>query len=356
MTDAPLVTVLIPARNEEADIKRCLRAVLDQDHPHGRMEIVLVDGGSTDATAEVARRLLGAGDVTWRVMGNPIGTTPSSLNIGLADATGKILCRVDARTIIPQDYVRRCAAILAERPDVVVTGGAQVAVALDRSPRAVGIARALNNRYGMGLSRYRRRSGSGESDTVYLGAFRTGELREVGGWDERLPTNQDFDLNRRMARHGAVWFEQSLTCGYVPRRSVPELWRQYVRFGRWKVRYWRLTADRPQTRQLVLAGVPVAGGALALLWLSRRPGAPRIAVLAAAGASGLGALEVVGADEPRGDVLAHCYAAAAMVVVGGGWLSGLWGEILATAPAVAGPGGGTGQPAIGEQGRTVAER
>ena len=88
MSDTPLVTVLIPARNEEADIERCLRAVLAQDHPHDRLEVVLVDGGSTDRTADVASKVLAAGDIAWQIVDNPAGTTPSNLNAGLAVADG----------------------------------------------------------------------------------------------------------------------------------------------------------------------------------------------------------------------------------------------------------------------------
>ena len=145
-------------------------------------------------------------------------------------------------------------------------GGSQVAVPRSDSTQDLGIARALNNKYGMGLSRYRRGARSGPSDTVYLGAFRTAELRRAGGWDERLATNQDFDLNRRMAEFGIVWFEAGLPVGYLPRASVAELFHQYHRFGRWKVRYWRTTGDRPQRRQLILLlGPPAMGVGVALV-------------------------------------------------------------------------------------------
>lgn len=324
MSESPLVTVLIPMRNEERDIERCLRAVLAQDYPHDRMEVVLVDGGSTDATTSVAKAVLSDADLAWTTLRNPVGTTPSNLNVGLAAAKGDYLCRVDARSIVPSDYVRLCVQSLIDRPDVVVTGGAQVAVPTDASANSIGIARALNNRYAMGGSRYRSGAESGASDTVYLGAFRTAQLRGAGGWDVELLTNQDFELNRRLGRMGIVWFDSRIAVGYLPRGTLTQLWTQYHRFGRWKVRYWRHTGDRPQPRQWVAMVAPLAGLVVeaALLVPGRRRTSRAVATAAVAGI-GLASLERRGASEPDGDVAAHAVACVAMVVVSAGWLSGV---------------------------------
>lgn len=333
MSEAPTVTVLIPARNEEADIERCLRAVLAQDHPHERMEIVLVDGGSADRTADVAATVLAEGDIAWRIVHNPAGTTPSNLNAGLAATSGEILCRVDARSLVPPQYVRCCAEVLGARPEVIVTGGAQVAIAVDDSARSVGIARALNNRYAMGGSRYRSGADSGPCDTVYLGAFRTAEVRSAGGWDEYFETNQDFELNRRLGRVGVVWFDSRLKVGYVPRQTINALWRQYHRFGRWKVRYWRRTGDRPRPRQFV----PLVALTVAVLGLAvpgrRHPAAtPRsVAMLLLAGVV---CLDTVGERDGRASGPARAISIGVLGTVQGAWFSAVYRELLARVPRV----------------------
>lgn len=318
----PSVTVLIPARNEEADIAGCVEHVLAQDHPHDRLEIVMVDGGSTDGTRRVAEGLLAGADVSWTIVDNPTGTTPSNLNAGLAAATGDILCRIDARSRVPSGYVAACAELLSTRPEVAVTGGAQVAVARTSSPVEVGIARALNNRYAMGGSRYRSGAGSGPADTVYLGAFRTRELRAAGGWDEAMLSNQDYELNRRMGRRGLVWVQAELGVGYLPRRRISELWSQYVRFGRWKVRYWRHTGDRPQVRQLVpLVGLPLTTiGASAVLL--RRPRASTALGLGLGGVGALVALDEIGSSS-NASPLVRVVSASALAAVLLGWPVGV---------------------------------
>lgn len=323
MSGLPIVTVLIPARNEAEDIEACLAAVAEQDYPLHCLEVIVVDGASRDDTAAIARRALDRVDFgSSAVLTNAEATTPSNLNLGLSQATGSILCRVDARTRIEPHYVRTCVQVLEERPDVVVVGGAQVASPRDSSALAVGIARALNNRYSMGGSAYRRVTVSRESDTVYLGAFRTAQLRQLQGWDPRFATNQDFDLNRRMAVLGIVWFDARLRSRYIPRATLTALWRQYERFGRAKVRYWRTTRSRPQTRQWIVLASPVI---LLLLGLGAFGKSPRLTV-------GLGVTAMIvgesqGASEPHGSAAARGVALVAMAVVAGAWTAGVWREI-----------------------------
>ena len=330
----PLATVLVPARDEERWIDDCLTSIAAQDYPHDRMQvIVVVDGESSDATDTRAKELLDGCDFAdVEVVRHGAGGTPGNLNAGLALARGGILCRVDARSRVPPDYVRRCVEILEERPEVAVTGGAQVAIASRGDALGDGIARALNNRWGMGLSRYRRGAASGPADTVYLGAFRTAQLREVGGWSEAFPTNQDFELNRRLAALGLVWFDAALPVGYVPRPDVLSLFRQYRRFGAWKVRYWRRTGDRPRPRQLaLLVGVP-AFAAIATAGLAT--GSARRRALAGAALVGAVAfVELRGSRGPRGGPAAHAWSALASGVVGAGWLTGAWGELARRPPS-----------------------
>lgn len=322
----PLVTVVIPARNEAADIERCLEAVAKQDYPADRLEVLVVDGASTDGTVAVAEAAFDRLGVPGRVIANAVGTTPSNLNTALAEASGDVLCRVDARSIVPPEYVSRVVDLLSEFPDIAVVGGAQVALARSEESMARGVARALNNHWGMGFSRYRRGAASGPSDTVYLGAFRTAQLRESGGWDERLRTNQDFDLNRRMSRMGTVWFDAELNVGYLPRPTVAELFNQYRRFGQWKVRYWRMTNDRPQCRQVVLVlGPPVIASATVLLGLKRTW---RMRIVGGA-AVVAGAVEVLGSDGPPTESPAvHFASLGVLATVSAGWLLGVWSELL----------------------------
>ncbi len=323
MSKQPTVTVVIPAKNEARSIGDALRAVSDQSYPSSSIEVVVVVGGATDDTVDVASKELADGSFArWSVIENTTGTTPSNLNQGLDWAEGDVIVRVDARSLIPRHYVATCVEALEDSSRAVI-GGSQVATARSDHWRDRSIARALNHRHAMGGSRYRRvGASSGPTDTVYLGVFRRAQLVEAGGWNESFTTNQDFELNRRMATRGSVWFQADLPVSYIPRSTRREIAQQYHRFGRWKARYWRTTTDRPRPRQIVLVAGPtlclVSGlGVLSLAsgWVLAATPVVGVATCLAVDACG-----GHGADDGLGVRVA---AGATNVLIGLSWWSGV---------------------------------
>lgn len=331
MTATPLVSVIVPARNEAASIVDALRHITQQSYPLDAIEVLVVDGGSDDGTGEIVKEFLG--QYAFRrseVVVNPIGSTPSNLNVGLRAALGSYICRVDARSNIPPTYIETCVTILRQRPEIAVVGGAQLAVPPVDTPTGVGIARALNNPYGMGGSRYRRNAKSGFADTVYLGFFRSDELRQVGGWNEAFGTNQDFELNRRLDEQvGRIWFEDSIPVSYIPRKSISLLFEQYRRFGSWKVRYWRETNSRPEPRQWVLIIAPPVALAVAVAAAAGiRRDVTRTPLAIAVGFAAVSALELAATSpEPTG-VRSRIAQLLSLAAVGLGWEIGVLGALL----------------------------
>ncbi len=317
-----LVTCIIPCRNEAASIEGAIDSILAQDYPLENIEVVVVDGCSDDNTAELAKRRLDGHHLRrYDIVLNPDARTPSNLNRGLLWADGEYIVRVDARSRIPANYISTTIAAL-QTNDYSVVGGRQLARPAVAGLEARSIARALNNKYAMGGSRYRRPGAeTGPCDTAYLGVFRTAQLRDTGGWSEEFATNQDFELNQRMADYGPVWFLAGIPVDYHPRPTFRQLFAQYHRFGQWKVVYWQTTGDRPQPRQLALVVVPAVSAAAGLTLLALRP---RLATPAAA-AVVLGGLAVdhLGTDGPDVSPLGRCVAAAATGTVGLAWWTGV---------------------------------
>ena len=226
MTDAarPTVTVAIPAWNEERHIDHCLDAVAAQTYA-GIMEVLVVDGGSTDGTR--ARVLSRGGNV--RLVDNPRRIQSAALNIALREARGDIFVRVDGHCLIAPDYVERCVDVL-NRTGAAMVGGAMQPVAVDPVPR--GIAAAMMSPVGAGPARFHVGGSAGWVDTVYLGAYRTALAREVGGYREDVGVNEDAEFAIRMRRRGGVRFDPSIRSTYTPRSSLPAVARQFYRYGR----------------------------------------------------------------------------------------------------------------------------
>ncbi len=261
----PTLSVVVPAVDEADHLPDALTAILAQDYPHP-LDVVVAVGPSSDDTAGVAARIA-ARDPRVRVVDNPTGTTPMGLNRAIGAATGAVVARVDAHAELGDGYLRHAVEVLGTTGAGNV-GGVQRAVGTTPFQRAV--AAAMGSRYGTGDARFHYGGEPGPIDTVYLGVFRREALEEVGGFDESLVRNQDYELNIRLRDAGwLVWFDPTLEVVYRPRRSARELASQYRQYGQWKRVVARRHPGSLRWRQVVPPVAVVAnltGLALATRW------------------------------------------------------------------------------------------
>jgi GT2 family glycosyltransferase len=319
MTEATRVTVVVPMLDEEPDIAGCIRAIAAQRYPRELLELLLVDGGSKDATIPAARAAADASGIVATVLSNPRRRQSAALNVGLLAAKGDVYIRVDARSRIQQDYVSLVVETIATRPEVGVVGGAQVAIPRGDTTRDRAIARALNNRWTMGGARYRRGAASGFADTVWLGAFRTAELAAIGGWDESLGINEDYDLNERYRTAGrSVWFDARMRSSYLPRPDLRRLHRQYLAFGRAKGSLW-VAGRRPRLRHVGLLSAPVLAVAAAVATYRRAGPAPTLLGVCATCAI----VDHVGSDRKPASLPDRVAASVTAALVAGSWWAGV---------------------------------
>lgn len=268
----PLVTIIVPIRNEAAYIARTLTAILAQDYPPERMQILVVDGMSDDTTrAIVSQFTIYHSLFTIRLLDNPSRIVPTALNIGLAHAAGDVVMRVDGHCEIPFDYVQRCVEGLASG-GLACFGGALDTVG--ETPLAEAIALAMGSFFGVGGSAFRTAaSGLHRVDTLAFGAYSREAIQRCGYFDEELVRNQDEEYNYRLRKlGGSLLLDASLRVRYYSRSSLRSLWRQYYRYGYWKVRVLQKHPRQMQWRHFVpplFVLTLLLGGALGLLnsWL-----------------------------------------------------------------------------------------
>lgn len=222
------VTVLIPTLNEVRS-SGFLRAIVTEQRIEEGVEFLFIDGRSDDGTRTLLERLA-AEDPRVRVLDNPTRTIPSALGIGLAEARGEFVARMDAHTLFPPGYLAAGVARL-RRGGADWVSGPQLAVGIDPTTRRV--ASALHTRLGIGGAAFRRRTRSErETDAGYLGVLRRTRLIEVGGWDPGWKVNEDGELAARIREDGGrIVCIPEMASGYVPRRSLLALARQYANYG-----------------------------------------------------------------------------------------------------------------------------
>jgi glycosyltransferase involved in cell wall biosynthesis len=229
----PFVTIAMPCLNEERFIEACLESVRRQDYPADRYEVLIADGGSTDATRAIVGRLA-AEDPRIRLIDNPERIQAPAMNRMIRAARGDVVVRMDVHCEYADDYVRRCVEAL-ERSGAENVGGAQRARATTFFQKA--LCAALESPLGVGGAKYRGADFEGFVDTVFLGAFRRRVFESVGLYDPHAITNEDAELNQRIiASGGKVFLSKEIVVHYYPRDSFSALAKQYFKYGRGRAR------------------------------------------------------------------------------------------------------------------------
>lgn len=320
----PFVTVIMPIRNEAAYIARSLGAVLAQDYPPDRLEILVVDGMSEDGTRDLVADLqIRNPQFVIRLLDNPARIVPTALNIGLRHARGEVIVRVDGHCEIAPDYVRRCVEGLQETGADCVGG---VCITVGETSTARAIALAQSSWFGVGGVAFRTgRSTPGYVDTVPFGAYRREVFHRIGGFDEELVRNQDDEFNFRLTQAGGkIWLDPSIRSVYYSRASLRGLWRQYFQYGLYKVRVMQKRKGIPSWRLLVPPAFVLGLLGSALLAMAIREPLWALAVAAPYVMANLGASLWTARRDPLALPLLPLAFATLHLAYGLGFLWGLW--------------------------------
>jgi glycosyltransferase involved in cell wall biosynthesis len=252
------VTLAVPCRNEERHLEACLRSLQAQEYPPERIEILVAEGRSTDASRRILARLAHE-DPRIRVLDNPERIQAAGMNRLIRAARGELILRIDVHSDYAPSYVRACVETL-ERTGADNVGGAPVPRA--RTPFQRALCAALDSPLGVGGAPHRSATHEGFVDTVFLGAFRREVFDRIGLYDPRAVTNEDAELNQRLlAAGGRIYLSRAIEVGYFPRESFRALARQYFRYGAGRARTL-LKHRRLPTLRPVLPFLGAVGGAV----------------------------------------------------------------------------------------------
>jgi cellulose synthase/poly-beta-1,6-N-acetylglucosamine synthase-like glycosyltransferase len=264
VTWQPFVSVLVPVRNEERYIERCLYSLAAQDYPRSHFEVIVVDGQSTDQTRQAVSRFAAESTLDLRLLPNPRLRTAPALNVGLRAARGEVITHVDGHATVAHDFIRRSVEALDQTGADCVGG---VIRSEGDTPLGEAIALAMSSRFGVGGANFRI-GGEGPADTVAFGAYRRSVFGRIGGFAEDIDRGEDDELNYRLLdAGGTIMLAPGIRATYTARGDLGGLWRQYFGYGRAKVEVLRRHPAQARPRQFVPA-VFVAGlGVSAILAL-----------------------------------------------------------------------------------------
>lgn len=318
----PSVTLVVAMRNEAASIEACLASLLAQDYPSDRLEVLVLDGGSTDGSRAIADRLV-AGRPGWAVHDNPRIIQAAAWNRGIEGATGDIVGIVSGHAELAPDYVSRAVECL-ERTGADMVGGP--VRALPTGPMSEAIGAATSSPFGVGGARHHYLTEEADVDTVFMGVCRRSTYRAFP-FDEEMVRNQDDELSYRLLDAGGrIVCDPAIRSSYRNSSDLPRLFRQYHDYGLWKVRVAQKHPGQLRLRHVVPAAFvgSMSGGLLG--WPMSRH-IRRLTLLAGlayvAGLIGATLRTSVGHRPAMKARIAAAYVTL-HVAYGSGFLRGLW--------------------------------
>lgn len=220
------VSVIIPVYNEEKYIDQCVTSLTKQTYSSENIEWLFIDGGSNDKTVD---KIIHYNLRNCRILHNDKRIVTYALNIGVENAVGKYIIRMDAHAEYSEDYIEKCVYYL-KTTNADNVGG----VAITKGKGFIGEANSeiLSSKFGVGNSSFRTENRSGYVDTVPFGAFRREIFDEVGLFNPELPRSEDNDFNSRIrAKGGKVFLSSDIKFTYYCRNTAGGLLEQAIKNG-----------------------------------------------------------------------------------------------------------------------------
>ena len=229
------ISLIVPCRNEERYIDRCLNSVIEQDYPMDNLEVLVVDGMSKDKTLQIVEnyreKLL-----SIKILKNPKKTTPYAFNLGINYSKADIIMIMSAHSTLERDYISKCVKYL-DKYSVDNVGGIWITLPGDNTIIAQSIALTLSHPFGVGNTYFR--IGSEEPryvDTVPFGCYRKKVFKKIGLFNEGLIRNQDLEFNLRLKKaEGKILLVPDIVSYYYARSTLRALANNNFSNGFWVI-------------------------------------------------------------------------------------------------------------------------
>lgn len=228
------VSIICPVYNEEKFIDRCVKSIIAQDYPTDNLEVLFIDGRSTDRTRELIEKYTKAYPHI-HLLDNPQQVVPYALNKGVEESTGEVVMRIDGHCVYPTNYVSELVKYLYEL-DADNVGGVWNTQPANDTAICQAIALASSHPFGVGGSMHKiGASEIMETDTVPFGCYKREVFEKTGLFDTDLVRNQDDEFNGRLLNKGGkIFLIPQVIINYTARDSIRKMRQMYYQYGLYK--------------------------------------------------------------------------------------------------------------------------
>lgn len=229
----PFASVMVPCRNEEKHIATCLESILSNDYPKDRLEILVVDGMSEDRTREIVLEYAKRHEQV-RLVDNPQRHIPAAMNVGIRNARGDTILKMDAHSTYQSTHIRLCVAYQEEYGAENVGGVWKMVPGADTAV-AKAIVLGMAHRFGSGNAKIKVGASQPTwSDSAAFGCFKKELFSRIGLFDERLKGGSDMDMNSRIrAAGGRILLVPQIVVNYGADPTLKKFWKHNFADGVW---------------------------------------------------------------------------------------------------------------------------
>jgi len=236
----PKITLLIVVRNEKSYIEKSLNSLLWQSYPKELTEIIIIDGMSTDGTKKYLEKKvteLQKQNINIKILDNPKKILASGWNVGIKEATGDFICRIDAHSEICNEYIETgIREILKTDNEIICIGGILKNIGTNLFGKVV--ANLSFSKFGIGNSAFRTNiKKSTITDTSVFGIYKKWIFEKIGYFDESLDRNQDIALHKKIREQGYKFITHpEMKIKYYTRNTINQLVKKAFKDGFWLTR------------------------------------------------------------------------------------------------------------------------
>ena len=239
------VSVIIPCRNEEKFIGQCIDSILSQDYPKNKIEILVIDGMSEDRTREIIKNYQKKYKFI-RIISNERKITPVALNVGIKNAKGEFLMRMDAHSFLEKDYIKKCLEAL-KNYNADFVGGSWKILPRDNKITTKAVVFAMQSKFGAGNAYYKTGSENPkEADAVAFLCCKKEVFGKYGYFNENLERSQDIEFNKRVKKAGGkIILVPDAVCYYYARSGFFKFVKHNFKNGIWAILPFKFSRHVP---------------------------------------------------------------------------------------------------------------
>ena len=229
-----VVSFVIVAYNEEKTLPRLLSDLQQQDYPHEKIEVLLIDSMSNDNTYNIMQEFAETQHdfLDIKVLKNEKKNIPSGHNVALLNYTGDAIIRLDAHATMPPEFIRKNVEVLESGE--FASGGRRPNIIDESTPLKETLLIAEQSMFGSSFASYRRSTEKMYTTSLFCGMYKREVFDRVGLYNELLPRSEDNDMNYRIRKAGyRLCYSPDIVYYQHTRNTLYKMLRQKFLNGYW---------------------------------------------------------------------------------------------------------------------------